>query len=32
MFRGLLKGLAVGWIVKKIAGRGQRRRAYRDRD
>ena len=28
MFRGIMKGLVVGWVVKKFAQRGARRRAY----
>ena len=30
MFRGILKGLAVGWVVKKLSQRGRRRSTYRD--
>lgn len=30
MVRGILKGLAAGWVIKKLTGRGRRRRtAYR---
>lgn len=33
MVRGILKGLFAGWVVKKLAGRGRRRRTYgRDYD
>lgn len=32
MMRGILKGLVAGWVVKKLAGRGRRRRTYRDYD
>jgi hypothetical protein len=32
MMRSLLKGLAAGWVIKKIMGRGRRGRAYQDRD
>ncbi len=32
MFKGILKGLAVGWILKKLSNRAARHRRVRPQD
>ncbi len=32
MIRGILKGLAAGWVMKKLSNRATRRRRSYDRD
>lgn len=32
MIRGILKGLAAGWVMKKLSNRATRRRHSYDRD
>jgi hypothetical protein len=32
MIRGILKGLAAGWVMKKLSNRAMRRRRSYDRD